>query len=260
MAEALAANNVTAGYDVKKVLHDFSLRIDEGEFVGLIGPNGAGKTSVLRLFTSQIQRFAGSVRVMGVDIAKMPDPFRGRTIAMLAQGHSQAVPLSVYEVVMLGRLPHLGPLAVPRKEDLEAVDRAIEDMSLGELLDRRLTELSGGEKQRVLLARALAQEPRILLLDEPTTHLDMGYQKDLMDLLVRLRETRKLTVLFSLHNLSLAGLYSARLVLLNAGQVAADGNPAEVLRKDALEEVYKTHLVLIMGNDGMPIVSIEPEH
>jgi iron complex transport system ATP-binding protein len=260
MAEALAASNVTAGYDVKKVLHDFSFAVEEGELTGLIGPNGAGKTSVLRLFTAQIQRFSGSVRILGVDIAKMPDPFRGRTIAVLAQEHGQPVPLSVYEVVMLGRLPHLGPLAVPRKEDVEAVDRAIDELTLQELLWRRYTELSGGERQRVLLARALAQEPRILILDEPTTHLDLGHQKELMDLLLKLRASRKLTVLLSLHNLSLAGMYLERLVLLSEGNVVADGTPTDVLRKETLEEVYKTQLVLLPSGNGAPIVSIEPEH
>jgi iron complex transport system ATP-binding protein len=260
MAEALAANNVTAGYDVKKVLHDFTLSVDEGELTGLIGPNGAGKTSVLRLFTSQIQIFAGGVRVLGVDAAKMPDPSRGRTIAVLAQEHGTPAPLTVYEVVMLGRLPHLGPLAVPRKEDLDAVDRAVEELSLQELLWRRYTELSGGERQRVLLARALAQEPRILILDEPTTHLDIGHQKELMDLLLKLRDARSLTVLISLHNLSLAGMYLERLVLLSDGKIFADGTPSEVLRKEMLEEVYRTQLVLLPGGNGTPIVSIEPRH
>ena len=227
MAEALAANNVTAGYDVKKVLHDFSLRIDEGEFVGLIGPNGAGKTSVLRLFTTQIQQFAGSVRVMGVDIAKMPDPFRGRTIAMLAQEHSQAVPLSVYEVVMLGRLPHLGPLAVPRKEDLEAVDRAIDEMSLGELLDRRLTELSGGEKQRVLLARALLSSPQLLVLDEPTQGVDVNGQVALYDLIDQLRRELNCAVLMVSHDLHLVMAKTDEVLCLNH-HICCSGTPEVV--------------------------------
>jgi iron complex transport system ATP-binding protein len=149
---------------------------------------------------------------------------------------------------------------VPRKEDVEAVDRAIDELTLQELLWRRYTELSGGERQRVLLARALAQEPRILILDEPTTHLDLGHQKELMDLLLKLRASRKLTVLLSLHNLSLAGMYLERLVLLSEGNVVADGTPTDVLRKETLEEVYKTQLVLLPSGNGAPIVSIEPEH
>jgi iron complex transport system ATP-binding protein len=139
------------------------------------------------------------------------------------------------------------------------VERTLTELSLTDFAARRFTELSGGERQRVLLARAMAQEPKILLLDEPTAHLDLTYQKELMDALLKLRETRGLTVLASLHNLSLAGSYAERLVLLNEGRIVADGTPAEVLRLERLEEVYHTRLVLLNGHNGAPIVTIEPE-
>ena len=260
MAEALAAVNVNAGYNGRRVLHDLTLSIEASELTALVGPNGAGKTSVLRLFTNQIERTHGTVRVLGVEVRTMPPPLRGRTIGVLSQEPETPVPLTVWEMVLLGRLPHLGALAKPRAADREAVERALAELSLESLAHRRFTELSGGERQRVLLARALAQEPRILLLDEPTAHLDLAYQKELMDALVKLRELRGLTVLASLHNLSLAGSYARRLVLLSEGRIVADGSPGEVLRLELLEQVYHTHLVLLQGRNGAPIVTIEPEN
>ncbi len=259
MAEALAAIGVSAGYNSRRVLHDLSLTVETGEFAALIGPNGAGKTSLLRLFTNRIRRSAGTVRVMGTEARMMPAAVRGATIGVLTQDPAPPVPLSVWEMVMLGRLPHLGALAQPRARDREAVERTLTELSLTDFTSRRFTELSGGERQRVLLARALAQEPKILLLDEPTAHLDLTYQKELMDALLSLRETRELTVLVSLHNLSLAASYAERLVLLNQGRIVADGTPAEVLRLERLEEVYRTRLVLLPGHNGAPIVTIEPE-
>jgi len=260
MAEALSAQAVTAGYNGRQVLRDLSFSLAEGAFAALIGPNGSGKTSVLRLFTGGINVTAGSVRIFGADAQRMPDAMRGRTLAVLSQERVPPVPFTVREVVELGRLPHLGASARLKPADDEAVKLALAELQLEEFARRRFNELSGGERQMVLLARALAQQPRVLLLDEPTTHLDLAHQKRLLDSLARLRAERGFTVLVSLHNLSLAGSYAERLLLLDSGELVADGPPAEVLVLDRLEQTYRTHLVLLKGANGAPVITIEPEH
>jgi len=180
-------------------------------------------------------------------------------MGVVSQERSSRVPLTVEEVVTLGRLPYLSPLRPLGGEDRAAVEATLRDFSLADLAQRPFSELSGGERQRVLLARALAQRPQILLLDEPTAHLDLNYQKEIMDALLRWRRERGITIVVTMHDLSLAGAYAERLILLDKGRIVAEGSSAEVLRQEILESVYRTAVTLVPRDEGAPLIIVTPE-
>ena len=248
-----------AGYGRTTFFSRFDFTVEEGEFVAAVGPNGAGKTTLLRVFTGSLPLWGGNVRVMGTDIGQMPPRLRGRILGVVAQERDARVPLTVREVVLLGRLPHLSPLAPLSSVDAAAVERALHELALNDFAHRPFHELSGGERQRVMLARALAQQPRILLLDEPTAHLDLSFQKEIMDSLLRWRREKGITVLLTMHNLSLAGAYADRLVLLDAGRIVADGKPCDVLTVEILEPVYRTRMRLADTGGRAPVITVIPE-
>jgi len=267
----LRIQNLTAGYQDKPVIQDISFTILPGEVVGIIGPNGAGKTTLFRVISRLLKPFSGEVRYDGKNIQEIPVRELARLIAVLPQNLPLTFPFTVLDFVLMGRLPHLGRWQSTQKSDYEIAREMMQLTEIKDLTNRYVTELSGGELQRVLLAQALTQQPELLLLDEPTSHLDIGHQIEIMDLIKRLNcglriancelgnpksvhgesvqdesEIRnpKLTILMVLHDLNLAGEYCDRIILLNKGKIHQMGSPKEVLTYQNIEAVYKTVVVV----------------
>jgi len=251
----LQIQSLSVGYGLKLVLHEIDLHIQSGEIVALIGPNGAGKTTLIRAVSGVIRSKAGAMRAGGDELAGMTASQRARKLAVVPQARNLPEPYTVWQTVLLGRTPYLGWLGQTSSRDRERVRWALERTETLELAERRIGELSGGEQQRVLLARALAQETPILLLDEPTAHLDLHHQTTLLDLVYSLTRENHLTVLMALHDLNLAALYADRVALLVDGRLQAVGTPAEVLTAERLSPAYRLPLHVITHPDfGVPLV------
>ncbi|HEY8449851.1 MAG TPA: ABC transporter ATP-binding protein, partial [Bacillota bacterium] len=212
MPVKLAAEALTVGYGEAPVLRDLDLRIDAGEWVAVIGPNGCGKTTLLRVLTGLLRPAAGRVRLDGLDLAALPRTTVARRLALAGAWPAADFPFTVAEYVLLGRIPHRSTWGGETAADWQAVERALALTHCTGLADRLLPTLSEGERQRAALARALAQEPEVLLLDEPTAHLDLGHQVETMELLTELHRQAGLTLITVLHDLNLAALYCPRLV------------------------------------------------
>jgi iron complex transport system ATP-binding protein len=220
-----------------RIVHDVGLHCAPGSFVGLIGPNGSGKSSLLRCIYRVLQPDAGAIALDNTDIWSLSAREAAQRIAVVLQDHGGEFDFSVREMVLMGRAPHKRLLERDTAADLEIVDQALAQVGLAGLAQRSYPTLSGGEKQRVLLARALAQRTRCLVLDEPTNHLDVYYQLEVLDLVRELR----LTTIAALHDLNLAALYCDRLYVLKAGRLVASGPPEMVLTPALLYEVYGVH-------------------
>ena len=234
---AVRVAGISCRYDAVPALYDVTLEIDSGEVVGIVGPNGSGKTTLLRAIHGLLVPVQGSVLLTGRDLRTLRAREIAATVGSVPQHSRDGFGFTVYEVVMMGRYPHQRPLASESPEDTSSVRRALERTRTWHLRRRSADALSGGERQRVLLARALAQDPRVLLLDEPTAHLDIRFQLEMMDLIAGLGAGR-LTVIAALHDLNLAAMYCGRLVLLAEGRIAAMGTPGEVLDATRLRAVY----------------------
>ena len=235
-----------------QVVTDVDLVVDRGDWVAVVGPNGAGKTSLLHALAGLVEA-TGSLRVGGLDPGHAPRRNVARVVALMPQRPVVPEGISVRELVALGRTPHLRRFGTETAPDRDAVERTLDRLELLELAGRPAVELSGGELQRVVLGRALAQEPQVLLLDEPTSALDIGHQQSVLDLVNRMRLQDELTVVAAMHDLTLAGQYGRRVVLLHQGRVVADGTPADVLRPARLAEVYGAR-VEVLQRDGGPAV------
>ncbi len=233
-----ARSDLVAGYEGGFALRELSCSVAEGEFVGLIGPNGAGKSTLLKVLGGLIVPTRGEARLFERPVAA----YSRRELARLVGGvmQEQFVPFDfrVEETVLLGRTAHLGRFEHEGPEDFAAVEQAMRLSSLEQLRGRKLSQLSGGELQRVLLAQALAQQPKVLLLDEPTSHLDLLHQLELMEILVDLNRTQGLTLIIALHDLNLASRYCNRLMALKEGRLLFSGAPAEVVTRPRLVELY----------------------
>lgn len=221
----------------RNVVDDVSLRVDHGSWVTVIGPNGAGKSSLLTAVAGLL-RAEGRIAVDGAEPAKMGRREVARVVALVPQAPLIPEDMTVSEFVQLGRTPHVGFFGRPGDADRRVVGRVARDLGLTELLGRRIGTLSGGERQRAVLARALAQEAPVLLLDEPTAALDLGRQQDVFELLAAMHRQHGLTVLAAMHDLTLAGQYASRLVLLDRGRVAAFGPPCDVLDEALIARHY----------------------
>jgi iron complex transport system ATP-binding protein len=244
---------VTLGGSV--VLRGLNLELRRGELLALAGRNGAGKTTLVRAITRVVRPVSGSIHVLGDEVASLSPAALARRIAVLPQTAEVPHGFSAHEIALMGRTPHLGLLARETARDYAAVRRALQQTEIWELRDRRVETLSGGERQRLLLARALAQETPILLLDEPTAHLDLGRQAEVLDLVTRLRRECDLAVLAVLHDLTLAAQYGDRVALLADGRIAADGSPAEVLTEPVLAGTYGARVMVIQHPEtGRPVV------
>lgn len=234
------------------ILGPTEFTVGSGDWVNVIGPNGAGKSTLLRSIAG-LTEVEGRLDVDGVSLSSLSFRERARRIGFVAQAPVMPEGLSVAQYVLLGRAPHIGRFGSESARDLERLDWAIGELDLADLADRPLDTLSGGERQRAAIGRALAQEPSLLLLDEPTSALDVGHQQDVLELIDRLRRDIGLTVVSTMHDLTLAAQYGDHLVLLAAGQIVAEGPPVQVLTGTQISAHYGAH-VDVIHHRGQPVV------
>ena len=229
------------------------LEVDRGEWVAVIGPNGAGKSSLLRAVAGTVPH-EGEITVGGVEVRALPRRQAARLVALVPQHPVLPEGMRVLDYVLLGRTPHLGYFAVETTADAVIALEAMERLDATDLAARRLDTLSGGERQRVVLARALAQQPEVLLLDEPTTALDIGHGQQVLDLVDELRAERGMSIVAAVHDLTLAAQYAGRLVLVDGGRVAASGSADEVLTEEALGRFSGARVTILRGPGGEVVV------
>jgi len=244
MKDLLNLNNVSAGYGKKTVLRDVSFSLKRGEFLGILGPNGSGKSTLLKVVSRIITPMSGETFFEDKNIFDLTPREAAQRIAFVSQDTIINFPFTVWEIVLMGRIPFIGRLKLETKKDFAiAKDALIRTNSL-KLVNRNINELSAGERQRVIIAKALCQKPILLFLDEPTAHLDIGYQTQILDLLKGLNRQTNLTIVVVLHDLNLASEYCDRLILLNEGRIFRDGVPDKVLTYQNIETVYNTTVVV----------------
>jgi cobalamin transport system ATP-binding protein len=253
MRPAIYASEVTVELDARRIVDDVDITVGQGKWVTIIGPNGAGKTSLLRALAG-ILPASGRIDIFGAPVTRMSHRDRARVIAFVPQLPQVPLGMTVAHYVLLGRTAHLKPLARESTSDLDVVAKAMAQLDLTHLAERRLETLSGGEHQRAVLARSLAQEARLLLLDEPTTSLDVGHQQEILELIDTLRCRLGLTVLSTMHDLTLIAQYSDHFLLMSEGKVAISGPPVQVLTSAQLRHHYGAS-VDIIHHDGRLIVA-----
>jgi iron complex transport system ATP-binding protein len=233
----LNIKNLFVSYNGREILHDISFDVKNGEVLALIGPNGAGKSTLIRAVSGVIEA-RGEIFTNGKNFHTMNVIQRAKQIAVVPQAISLPPAFSVWEIVLMGRTPYLGFLGNASSSDEEIARQALSRVSALAFSERRVGELSGGEQQRILLARALCQATPILLLDEPTSHLDLQYQVSLLELIRDLAKENNLAVLVAMHDLNLAARYADRVALMVAGNIKAIGTPKEVLQPDLIADAY----------------------
>jgi iron complex transport system ATP-binding protein len=244
---------VTVRYGEVRALAEVSGRIPAGEWLAIIGPNGAGKSTLLRTVASLL-RHEGTVTVAGEQVARLGRRRLARLIAYVPQEPVLPPEMTVADYVLLGRTPHIGYLRMETAADRRVCEDLLARLALAPMAARSLATLSGGELQRLVLARALAQEAPVLLLDEPTSALDLGRRVDALELVDELRRERSLTVLSAVHDLTLAGQFADRLLLLSGGRATAAGPPAAVLREEVLAPHFGAGVQVLAGADGERVV------
>ncbi len=252
----LRAVDLDAGYNGHLVLEKLGLEVRQGEIVGLIGPNGSGKSTLLRALGRVLRPRGGSVFLDGKAIQQLSSRDVARELALLPQSPSLAQDLTVEELVWMGRSPHQGIFGMPSTADRDAVLWAMHETGVLEMSQRSVGKLSGGERQRVWIAMALAQKPRILLLDEPTTFLDLSHQLEVLELIRHLNGEFGITVVIVLHDLNQAVRYSSRLVVLKDGRVHSQGRPCDVLTAQTLRDVFGVDGRVIPGPECVEMVIV----
>ena len=262
MSEAKQLSIRGAGWDVagRAILDSIDLQLESGECLVVVGPNGAGKTTLLRLMAGLLQPSRGQLFWGQTPYAEMARKELARRIAYVPQSRPLQVPLTVEQLVLLGRYPYLSPFRwAPRDVDFAAVSRAMELAGVTDLRLRRLEELSGGERQSAYIAAALAQEAEVLILDEPTTHLDPRHQRQIASLVLKLNREEGLGVVLATHDLNFAAMLAHRIVALLEGRVAGDGPPGELLRPEKLTEIFQAPFTVIReGARPVTLLEMEP--
>lgn len=255
----LRVENVSFRYTVRPVLQHITFEVQAGEFLSLIGPNGSGKTTLLRLIARLHSPSSGRVLLDGVRLSGYSHTDIARRIAYVPQDHPTVFPFTVMEVVLMGRSPHLRGVGFERAEDIAIANEMMELTDITALADHPITDLSGGERQRAYLARALAQQASILLLDEPNAHLDIAHQLSIFTIIKQLKSRKAITVISVSHDLNLAAVYSDRILMLQGGEIVALGVPAEVLTSQLISRVFGTPVLVDRHplNNG-PRVTMNP--
>ena len=249
------------------VLRDLTLRIEPGEILGIVGPNGSGKTSLLKLLAKLREPQQGGIALFGTSLARLSQEEMAQTVALVPQDSVQTFPFTVAETVLMGRFPHrhqsrwsLG-FGWEDQADCAVAAHAMATMDIGHLAARAVTDLSGGERQRAMIARALAQAPRVMLLDEPTAFLDLQHQVEICSVLSRLRDDRGLTVVIISHDLNLASQYCDRVAMLKDGRLSAVGTPSDVMSVEILREVYGCDVLIDSHPEsGLPRITLPNRH
>jgi iron complex transport system ATP-binding protein len=255
MTALLELENIEAGYGARRVLTELSLSVMAGEVVGLVGPNGAGKSTLLRIAAGIVRPFGGTVRLDTARIDTLARRDVARKLAILPQTASTEFSFSARELIEMGRLPHLGAFESLGDRDRSALSNAIHEAGVEELLSRRFQDLSEGEKQRVLLARCLAQEPRVLLLDEPTASLDVRHAWALMRV-VRTRAQAGTAVVAAIHDLALAARVCDRVIVLAKGRIRSEGPPERALCPEVIAEVFGMRARVVREPEGVLITIV----
>jgi iron complex transport system ATP-binding protein len=251
----LELQQLSVSYGERLVLREITFDIQPGEVLALIGPNGAGKTTLIKTLSGVLKPRTGAARVFGQDLYQISTTQRAHLLAVVPQARNLPAAFTVWETVLIGRTPYLGWLGQPRPQDIERTRWALARTGTLEFAERPLGKLSGGEQQLVLLARALAQDTPVLLLDEPTAHLDLRHQSVILELVRDLAHEHRLAVLMVLHDLNLVTLYADRVALLVDGSLRALGAPAEVITPACLEEAYQVSLQIIPHPEsGIPLI------
>jgi ABC-type cobalamin/Fe3+-siderophores transport system ATPase subunit len=253
----LEARGIVAGYHGREVLHEVSLEVAPGELLAVVGPNGAGKSTLLKVLGGTLDPWTGVVELEGRPLREFNRRAVARRLASLGQESSCAFAFTVMEMVLMGRAPHLGALRLEDQRDVSIAREALERFDLLPLAARAINEISGGERRRVFLARVLAQQPKVALLDEPTAFLDLKHVAEIFSRLAQLRAERALAVVATLHDLNAAALYADRVLLLKDGRAVGCGRAEEVLTKDNLRLVYETE-VYVGRNPATGAVAILP--
>jgi len=255
----LEAQNLVGGYTTTPIIHGIDLALQQGEWLSLVGANGSGKSTLLKLLSRILQPQKGTVILDGKAIHTQPAQVVAQKLAILPQQQTIPAGLTVRQLVSLGRTPHQPWWQWELdREDRQKVDEAIVETGIEQFSDRLVENLSGGERQRAFLALALAQAPQVLLLDEPTTYLDIHYQLQLLELLKHLNQQQKLSIVTVLHEVNLAARYSDRIAMLKQGSLWDIGTPAEVLTPENLAEVFGVEVIILQTPVGLQICPIAP--
>ena len=244
MTSQLILENITVAYGEKTVLENLNINIDEGEFVGIIGPNGTGKSTLIKAITDIIEVKDGNIILNGKNNVKIGRKERARLVAVVPQEFNTDFEFKAFDIVMMGRNPHVGKGRKDSLRDYDIVYEAMIMTNTWQFKERYFNQLSGGERQRVIIARAIAQQTRIILLDEPTSHLDIHHQLEVLELVKMLNKKKKTTILAVLHDINMAARFSDRLILLNDGKIMADGSPDKVVDEKFLGKVYEMEMVI----------------
>ncbi len=238
MDNMIELDSVSVGYNNEAVVNNVTLKAEPGEMLALVGPNGSGKSTLIKGMTRVVDVYSGRIRIDGRDITAMRPNELAQLIATVPQNPALPGTFTAFELVLMGRTPHLGLLRYEGGRDVAIAWQAMEATRTESFAERRVSELSGGEMQRLVIARALTQQPRAILLDEPTANLDINHQVGILDLIKSLCLQRSLTVIVALHDLNLAAQYCDRMVMLNGGRVYAEGTPSDILTAANIKDVY----------------------
>lgn len=261
MDSAVTVEHLSCGYGDRRVLTDISFRLETCEMLGVIGPNGSGKSTLIRALTRILPLQSGEIAYYGMDIGSYSLKRLAQTVAVIPQQASIPFAFTAFELTLLGRMPHLTRFQRERPEDIEIALDAMRRTDCLQFRDRPIHELSGGERQRVIIARALAQQPGVLLLDEPTSYLDLNHQIEIFDLLHTLCTTDRVAMLCVSHDLNLAAEYCNRLMMINHGSVVASGSPDEILTGAHIKQVFGADVSVYKNpNSGAPQIALKPRH
>jgi iron complex transport system ATP-binding protein len=259
MKTAIDIHHLSHSYGTRPVLSDVTFSVAAGEFFIIIGPNGSGKTTLLKTLAGIDTLQTGRVKIFDRAIGRYSRKALAKTLSFVPQSMPLDFPFSVMQTVLMGRYPHLGVLGIEGEADLAVARRALEFTGVTHLAERKMDQLSGGERQRAFIARALCQEPKLLLLDEPTAALDLAHQGRVMDLMEQLKREAGTTVLMVSHDVNLAAMYADRLLLLKEGQIIALGTPRQVMTYEILESVYGCPLLVDETSlDRLPRITLVP--
>lgn len=245
----IKAENINITLEKNNILKDINIEVDNKEVVGIIGPNGSGKSTLLKCIYRVLKPNDGAILLDNVDIKDMSVKESSKRLAVLSQHNNYNFDFTVKDIVLMGRSPHKKFMERDNKEDYDIVNEALKKVDMFELKDRSFQSLSGGEQQRVILARALAQQPKCLILDEPTNHLDIKYQLQLM----RIVKGLGIEVIAAIHDLNIAAMYCDKIYVLRSGEIIKYGKPKDVLTKELIKDVYEVDAEVIVNEDRVHI-------
>lgn len=254
--ELLKVENLWSGYKETDILKGINLVIKKGDFCGVVGPNGAGKTTLLKNITRILPPRRGKIFLKGSDIAQINARQLAQKIAVVPQFSVFWFSFTVRDFILLGRIPYLPRFYLERKEDYQIVEEAMELTGTTRIRERRISELSGGERQKVVIARSLAQKPEFLLLDEPASHLDIKHQLDILNLIDKLNKEEGVTILMISHDLNLTSHYASKLILMKEGKIFARGTPHKVITEENIKKVYEIKVKINSNGKEKPIISL----